>query len=720
MLSLISSTTLVILFGYLNWYTRRRYFAAWTCGWLFFTLWVAIAFTFPDPALLPFAWGWLKLSFIGLSAVCLFWGSLRFTGRTRGLRELIFAVGLTFIWSYFSHFFIQSPIWARWPLYFILCFAGWIMGVGYFQRRLQQNYIGATLLAAGFILWGGLMAVFPRLEELLMTRTPAYGMMAIIQLTICTGMIVLMLEEMRGEATSLRVQVRTDAWLTHKLQKEIDLSENKYRHIFEHASDGIFIVDPSSLQILEVNHAAEAITGYSREELLQLRFVNLCSFLRDKEKEVAEDPSQMQKIFLTYGNVPLQRKDNNMVLIEGASSVMQNMHGPTLHLFLREVTERRRLEQQLRQAEKLSALGQLISGVAHELNNPLAVISGYAQLLAMRPVVDEKTRNDLLKIQRESERASKIVQNFLTFARKHPMEKANVVLNRVVDVALELMDYDLRASGVRLEKKYDPHLPEVFADTNQLEQVFLNIINNAVQAMEGSPREKMIKVHTASTATHVKLTIVDYGKGITPSILPKIFDPFFTTKEVGSGTGLGLSISYSIIKEHSGNITAENHPEGGAIFTIELPISHMKTPQSLELPMEEGNTMPDGRPTRTYQVLVVDDETAIQDVFAELLADYSCKVTGANNGLEAMMRIEEQNFDLMICDLKMPGMDGRRLYDKVKEVKPHLVKNFVFITGDTNSPRTVEFLQKTGNRWIMKPFNFREVEAVITAHLKQT
>ncbi len=713
-LSLLSTWVLVGLYAYLNRYTRRQYFALWTAGWLFYALWITSTITFLD-ANDPPEWEWIKLLCIGICAIFLFWGSLQFSGNNRGQREMGLTVCLMIAWSYVARDYVGGTIWLSLPLFSILMLSSFLTAACFFQRRFNSRYVGASMLGFGFVLWGCQMAAQPFVDTTSAARPTFFVLASITQLIIAVGMIVLMLEEVRGETHSLREQVKTDARLTRRLQKEIATAEGKYEHLFEHASDSIFIIDPSSMQILDVNRAALALTGYSRDELIQLRFVNLCSFLRDKEKEIAESPEQVHKMFTTYGNMPLQRKDNNTVLTEGSASVMNYSKGQTVQIFLREVTERRRLEQQLRQAEKLSALGQLISGVAHELNNPLAVISGYAQLLAMRPAVEEKTRNDLLKIQRESERASKIVQNFLAFARKHPMEKTNVNINSLVEVSLELMDYDLRASGIRLIREVEPNLPDVFADPNQLEQVFLNIITNAVHAMEGSPREKVIKIATSSSGKNVTVIVTDHGKGIPTAILEKIFDPFFTTKEVGVGTGLGLSISFSIIKEHSGNIYAQNHAEGGAVFSVELPVSHMKKAAKKDED-EPRKKEPPAPPHRTFQVLVVDDEAAIQDVFAELLMDYSCRVTGASNGLHGLKHIEERDFDLVICDLKMPGIDGRRLFEKVKEIKPELAKKFVFITGDTNSPKTMDFLQKNGNRWIAKPFNFREVDSLLVDH----
>ncbi len=567
------------------------------------------------------------------------------------------------------------------------------------------------------------ISAFNRLIFFLNLYFPLEGLKAVLVLAFLLSawafILLFAYLKIRGKNLSLKNQVKEDARLTRLLQKEKRISEDKCQHVFENTSDSIFIVSADRLRILEVNRAAQALTGYSCEELRQLSLISLCPFLKDKENEILDDPTRVQKILSAHGNISLHRKDHHSVLAEGTASVMNQENGQTIQVFLREVTERRHLEQQLRQAEKLSTLGQLISGVAHELNNPLAVISGYAQLLTMRPSVEEKIRKDLLKIQRESERASKIVQNFLSFARKQPTEKTNVNLNDLIKVSLELMDYDLRASGIQLECNLEPNLPKVFADPNQLEQVLLNIINNAVQAMEGSAREKELKVHTSSDHSRVKVSVSDMGHGIPPAILEKIFDPFFTTKEAGVGTGLGLSISYSIIKEHMGSIYAGNHSKDGAEFTIELPISHIseKTNESDDLSFLRKTPLIAYQ--RIFQVLVVDDESAIQDVFSELLLDYSCQVTGVGDGLQALKAIEKQHFDLVICDLKMPVMDGKRLFEKIKEINPVLVQNFIFITGDTNSTKTLDFLRKTGNRWIAKPFNFREIESILTEHFEK-
>jgi PAS domain S-box-containing protein len=720
-LALVSTWVLVGLFGYLNRYTRRYYFGLWTAGWVFYALWITSSILVLD-ADSPQEWEWLRLIWLGLCVLFMFRGTLRFAGSSRGQWWMIWLLLGLVLWSVGARNYLDQKLWLELPLFWVLALASLVAGGYFFQKRLHQQYLGASVLGLGFSLWGIQIAVHPFLENTVKFRPSSFVLASIIQLVIAIGMIILMLEEMRGQASSLREQVRADARLTRHLQRRIELTEFKYDHLFENANDAIFLVDPQDLHVLEANRSAQILSGHSHDDLLHHRLSALCPFLSGKENDIASNPESIQRLFAVQGSIPLRRKDGNQVLTEGSASAATHAKGTILYVFLREITERKRVEQQLRQVEKMSSLGQLISGVAHELNNPLAVINGFAQLLGMRPGIDEKTRKDLSKIQRESDRASKIVHNFLSFARKRPVEKANVNLNRLLEPTLELLDYDMRVSDVRLTKDFQPNLPPVFADANQLEQVFLNLVNNAIQAMQGMPREKALRIRTESSGPCVRVTITDSGKGIPPAILNKIFDPFFTTKEVGMGTGLGLSISYSIVKEHSGNITASNNESGGASFVVELPISHVKdvvkkpADKVAEEPVRVNRSRTPRR--KPFQVLVVDDEPAILDVFSELLVDHACHVKTANNGLQALDHVQQQHFDLILCDLKMPSMDGQRFFEEIRKSKPEMVGNIIFITGDTNSPKTVDFLRNTNHRWLAKPFNFGEVEAVLNEHFQ--
>ncbi|MDD2710011.1 MAG: response regulator [Verrucomicrobiae bacterium] len=715
--SLFVTWSLVGIFTYLNRFIQRHYFSLWTAGWVSYGLWLTstiILLGVSNPA----EWEWIKLLCMGAAALFMVWGTLHFGGISRGQWMAVLALFASILWSVLARRQFTETVWISLPLYWVLSLASFLASGYFFQKRFHTRFSGASVLGFGFGLSGILMAWHPFIENQGKFRAAGYFFASLVQLIVATGMLILVLEEIRGQTHSLREQVRADARLARRLQREIQSSEKKYAHLFANANDAILIVDPVNLQILEANRAAQVLTGYSHQELQFLGLGSLCAFLQEQTVEIAREPQIAQKLFSSYGNIPLQRKDGNVIMTEGLVSVAELPKGFALYVFLREVTERRRLEQQMRQIEKLSALGQLVSGVAHELNNPLAVINGFAQLLAMRPNLDEKTLKDLKKIQRESDRASRIVQNFLSFARKKPMEKGNVNLNKLLETILELLDYDMRASGIALLKQFHPNLPPIFADANQIEQVFINLINNGIQAMHGSTRPKQIAIETGETNGRVRVVIKDYGPGISPALLNRIFDPFFTTKGAGMGTGLGLSISHSIIREHSGTIHADNHQEGGARFTIELPISPISEKGRKTPGLKDSGITPISLSLseRLYQVLVVDDEPAILDVFIEFLTDHSCDVQGANNGAEALEAIRNKDFDLILCDLKMPVMDGQRFCHELQKIKPQLVHNLIFITGDTNSTKTIEFLQNSDIPWLAKPFNFREIETVLKEH----
>jgi len=254
-----------------------------------------------------------------------------------------------------------------------------------------------------------------------------------------------------------------------------------------------------------------------------------------------------------------------------------------------DITEERRLREQLLQSEKMSAVGQLVSGVAHELNNPLAGVMGYTQLMMSRPI-DPKLRNDLERVFNEAQRAAKIVQNLLTFARKHKPEKRYLGLNGIIEKTLELRAYEMKVSNIVVETAFDPVLPRTLLDFHQMQQVILNIVTNAEQAMLEAHGRGRLAITTRGRGDHVEVRFQDDGPGIPPEHLSRVFDPFFTTKPVGKGTGLGLSICDGIVKEHGGILRVESSPGRGAAFVIELPILG-----------EEGSPDPSGAspPART-------------------------------------------------------------------------------------------------------------------------
>src|SRR3954467_373196 len=319
----------------------------------------------------------------------------------------------------------------------------------------------------------------------------------------------------------------------------------------------------------------------------------------------------------------LRRADRVAIWVEvTAHAEPQNGGGTRVEALVRDVSERKRLEDQARdiyhqllQAEKLAALGQTISGVAHELNNPLATILTWAERLSQR-TVDEQTRRGLEIILSESERAAKIVRNLLTFARKRHTTRAMVDVNQVVRQTLALRSYDQRLSNITIIEALAAGLPLVFADPHQFQQVLLNLIINAEQAMLGANGRGTMVLRSWHDFDNdaVILEVNDDGPGVPEEVQPRIFDPFFTTKEVGKGTGLGLTVAYAIIQEHGGRITVTSEPGTGALFFVALPItdSPVKQPVVREAPADVG---------AGSVVLVVEDEEALGDAVAESLAD---------------------------------------------------------------------------------------------------
>lgn len=385
-----------------------------------------------------------------------------------------------------------------------------------------------------------------------------------------------------------------------------------------------------------------------------------------------------------------------------------------------DLTERKRLEADLVQSSKLAALGELISGITHELNNPLAAIMGYSQLVLRR--IDQsddsesaaKLRKSARAIFGESERASKIIRNLLTFARRYKPEKNPVDINEVLESTFDLRGYDLRVNNVRVETDYAQGLPLIMADFNQLQQVILNLVNNSVHAMLERGGERLIRVRTLQQGPQLVVEFSDTGPGIPDKIIQKIFDPFFTTKEVGKGTGLGLSICFGIIKEHGGIIGVTSPPGEGARFRIELPVSF----NGKDSPKEETELAPQPvRPPR--RVLVVDDEVHIRDILQEYLVEENFQVETASDGFAALELLGRKSFDLVITDIKMPRIDGRLLYEAIRRQSPELARRVIFATGDTLSRETNRFIENTGNPNLRKPIKLEKVLQAIDAVLEK-
>ena len=362
------------------------------------------------------------------------------------------------------------------------------------------------------------------------------------------------------------------------------------------------------------------------------------------------------------------------------------------------LTRLRDTQAQLVQAAKMSALGQLVSGVAHELNNPLSVIIGYGQLLLTREVPQPMRRPVELMVA-QGDRMAKIVRNLLFFARQRPPERAAVRLQTVIEQTLALRISQLTLSGITVETEFAPDLPEITGDAQQLEQVFLNLLLNAEQAILEMRSQGRIMIRTRMRADNAAICaeVVDDGPGVPVEAQSRIFEPFFTTKSPGSGTGLGLSVSYGIIEEHGGRLSVQSRP-GETIFALELPATRPPAPV-------ERTPRPVAAPSGTGRLaLVVEDEPHVLDLIVTLLKEQGWQVDVAPGGRTGLQSAKQRRYDLIISDFKMPDGDGQTFFREVRAYDAALARRFIFITGDTANPDSWAFLEDAHVPVIEKPF----------------
>ena len=381
-------------------------------------------------------------------------------------------------------------------------------------------------------------------------------------------------------------------------------------------------------------------------------------------------------------------------------------------LVLSDVTERKRTEETLRQAEKLASLGQLLAGVAHELNNPLSVVIGHATLLKRDVGGGAAVRVE--KIATAADRCARVIANFLAVARRRPPARADTDVNQVLREAAGLLAHALAVDDVAVVLDLAPTLPAIRADGHQLHQVAVNLIANAHQAMLGRPKRVLTLAsrHDAA-ARRVSFSVADTGPGIAPALRHRVFEPFFTTKPVGIGSGLGLSVCRGIVESHGGLIEVSDAPGGGAHVIVSLPLA------------ASGPPAPAGEPDpaldviRGKRVLVVDDEPLVAGLLVELLEGDGHHVEVAGNGRAALERLGTRGFDVIISDFKMPVLDGAGLYAGLVRHDPRLRERFVFISGDTLTPETRRFIESTGVPTVDKPFDATQVRRVVQAVLRR-
>jgi len=408
-----------------------------------------------------------------------------------------------------------------------------------------------------------------------------------------------------------------------------------------------------------------------------------------------------------------KRKDDATIELEVHGVPMQYRGKPHVLTITRDVTAARlaatelaRQRESSYQREKLAALGSLLAGVSHELNNPLSVVVARAVLLEEQG--DAATQAAATKIRTAAERCARIVRTFLAMARQQQPERGPVAVNDVIHAALDITAYAVRTSTIEVELDLAQGMPLVLADADQLHQVMLNLIINAQQSLQehGLPRRLRIASRYDAASLQVRMIVADNGPGVPPHLRARIFEPYFTTKPTGVGTGVGLAVSLGIVEAHGGSITVDCPPQGGAEFTVTLPVGNLQA-TGVE------RQVPTGCYTCPRAILVIDDEADIRETLSEILGAAGHRVMTANSGREALVRLATEHYDVIMSDIRMPDLDGRALYEEIDKRWPGRSRHVVFVTGDTLAAGLADFIAASGRPVIEKPFLPAEVRRII-------
>ncbi len=495
-------------------------------------------------------------------------------------------------------------------------------------------------------------------------------------------------------------EMRTEA----RRRKE---SADKLQNILAHFPDLIYATDLEG-RLTEYSRGGEALLGHNRDQALGMNFADFYpeTATRERLQEMLISGAPVQNLETT-----VKRRDGTLQEVMVAAAPLRDEAGRLYGTvgIIKNVTDLKMAQRHLLQAEKLGAIGEVVSGVAHELNNPLAGVLGYAQLLMGGPM-DARQQRSVERIFESALRCQKIVQNLLAFARQHPAEKRYLGLNGIIEKTLDLKAYQLRVNNIKIVRDLDAALPKTMLDFNQIQQVLLNVINNAQYSMSTHRGQGTLTVRTSAHGGTIRVELADEGPGIARDVLGRIFDPFFTTKPVGEGTGLGLAVSYGIINAHGGRIWADSMPGSGTQILIEIPVR----PQEGSAPATPEISPQEVRPHgRSLHILAIDDESVLLDLLVDALGGEGHRVDTAGSAREALQKLERGGYDILVCDLKMPEMDGRQLYEILQARWPEMARRLIFASGDTIHPDTRRFIEHSGRPCIDKPFKLETLSGVI-------
>jgi two-component system NtrC family sensor kinase len=631
------------------------------------------------------------------------WGSFQLVGITTRQRLIGMMVVFNFMWSCATADEFGPAKWIHIPAFVFLALASAFTAFCVFSKRSLYGRRGAALLTLAFSLWAVFLVCSPFLEG---SRVVLYfGFMAasVLQLFIAISMMVMVLDETRGKLQSAVDNFGKEVHRSSQFRTEAESARESYRLLFENSKEAVAIVGDDDLEILDLNGAARKLFAL-KDRAAGLCLTSFCSLPNKKT-----DAKTLAAALPKSPEIEMTLADGSKVHARVRSQTIQHAGRKAHQILFSDVAERSSLARQLRGNGKLSALGQVISGVAHELNNPLASIKGYTDLLLLTSALDPQTRAALTKVSLESNRAARLVQDLLAFARPEAPRIEPLRLNDTVEKFAAVRRADIEAKGITVDLDLEIHSELVLASGEQLQQVLAHLLNNAVDAVEEQEGERTILVSSRSAEGKVQIRVEDNGPGVEAEILPRIFEPFFTTKPVGTGTGLGLSLCYSIVMHHKGKIWYEASALGGACFVVELPLAFAASESKSKITTAEFR--PKNVAVKRSKLLVVDDEPTVVSLLNDMLTLVGHQVSGYTSPQEALAALRSDQFDAVLSDFRMPGMNGGELYEQAVAHDLRYQNRFLFLTGDMMDSQTNEFFESAKVPFLLKPFQLSALQS---------
>ncbi|HVM63038.1 MAG TPA: ATP-binding protein [Verrucomicrobiae bacterium] len=676
-LALITVWMVIVLFTYMNFSGRRSHLSLWTVAWMFYSVYLAASIGLEESPQSPLLLMASRAS-IGISALFMFWGSFHLSEIKRDQRELALATAMIIIWSYVAAYRVQDGLWLTLPVFVLLATAGVYTGILYIRARRRSR--GSMILGLGFLLWGIHLIGFPLASGSQVLMATAYLTSAILALLIVVGMVI---------------------------EDNAKLSERDYHALFDSSGEAIFLLDPQTFRVSEANQAALRLSGRTADELIGRQFIELCPGLLPALARV-NDPSAASALHEASREFQFLRPDGTEFPCEGNASLVHCPKGPVLLLSVRDITARQQTEQSLRastrqlastvselketqqqivQQERLRALAQMASGVAHDFNNVLAKILGFNELLLAWP----ENLNDTDKVKKYVQMTSAAAQEAVNIVnrlrefyrhRKESDVYQAVDINDTITQAIVMTQPkwkdQMMASGATVVMDANlKDVPPVRGSDSDLRESLINLLLNAVDAM---PQGGTLTVATRAEEPSVAIEVRDTGRGMTEEVRQRCFEPFFTTKGE-RGTGLGLAIVYGIIQRHGGSIDVQSEPGKGTTFVIRLPVFRA---ENGDAPAGGDMSATRSAPGRPLRILVVEDEPQVREIEAEYLRGDGHFVETAADGREAVQRFKQWGYDVVVADRAMPEMNGDQLTAAIKQMSPKTP--VVMVTGFADMP----------------------------------